>query len=175
MGGIKEGEFTLTEKIEISSGLINAIIAGYQIALNKTLGSGAAAMTQLLIKNIGDFLEEMLEGEGFEIHAIEDLKKDLPEAFKRLGISDKVKVELPGNGSTSGDKYLVKIYDSIFKPAARLLAKKGIKFTLSPESFLAAAIIRKAVRKVRPGAQVKIKMYPQENPEEPLVLEVIIR
>ncbi|MEB3861068.1 MAG: hypothetical protein GSR84_02465 [Desulfurococcales archaeon] len=175
MDGYKEGEFTLAEKIEIPSGLINAIIAGYQIALNKTLGAGAAAMTQLLIKDIGDFLEDMLEEIGFEVHEISDLKQDIPKAFKMLGISDDVEVEIPSNGANSGDKYIIKIKDSIFKPVARLLAKKGIKFTLSPESFLAAAIVRKAIRKTRPDAQVRIKVHPQKDPDDPLVIEVIVR
>ena len=174
-GEAKRGEFTLSEKIEIPSGLINAIIAGYQIALNKTLGSGSAAMTQLLIKEVGDFLEEMLEDVGFEVHQIKDLKEDIPQAFKMLGISDNVEVELPSDGEKKGDKYIIKIHDSIFKPVALLLAKKGIKFTLSPESFIAAAIVRKAIRKVKPDAQVRIKVHPQEKPEDPLVIEVIVR
>jgi phosphoenolpyruvate synthase/pyruvate phosphate dikinase len=175
MTGVKEGEFTLKEKIEIPSGLINAIIAGYQIALNRTLGSGAAAMTQLLIKDIGDFLEELLEEIGFEVHEIKDLKEDIPKSLKMLGISDKVEVEVPSDGAESGDKYVIKIYDSIFKPVAVMLAKKGISFTLSPESFITAAIVRKAVRKVRPNAQVRVKVHPQKSPDEPLVIEVIVR
>ena len=173
--GYKEGEFTLAEKVEIPSGLLNAIVAGYQIALSKTLGAGAAAMTQLLIKHIGDFLEEMLEDIGFEVHNIEDLSKDLPEAFKMLGISDNVEVESPSNGTSAGDKYIIKINDSIFKPVARLLHKKGIPFTLSPESFIAAAIVRKAIRKKKPDAQVRVKVHPQKSPDDPLVIEVIVR
>ncbi len=173
--GVKEGEFTLSEKIEIPSGLLNAIVAGYQIALNRTLGAGAAAMTQLLIKDIGEFLENMLEEIGFEVHDIKDLKEDIPEAFKMLGISDNVEVEVPSDGEEAGSKYVIKIHDSIFKPVAVLLAKKGIKFTLSPESFIAAAIVRKAIRKVKPDAQVKVRIKPQKTPDEPLVIEVIVR
>ena len=175
VGGVKEGEFTLAEKIEIPSGLLNAIVAGYQIALNKTLGAGSAAMTQLLIRDIGDFLEQMLEDIGFEIHDIKDLTKDIPEAFKMLGISDNVEVEIPSNGSSAGDKYVIKIYDSIFKPVAKLMYEKGIKFTLSPESFIAAAIVRKAIRKQKPDAQVRVKVLPQKSPDEPLVIEVVVR
>ncbi len=175
VNGVKEGEFTLKEKLEIPSGLINAIIAGYQIALNRALGSGAAAMTQLLIKDIGEFLEDMLEDIGFEVHDINDLKTDIPKAFSMLGISNNVEVELPDNGSNAGDKYIIKIHDSIFKPVARLMAEKGIKFTLSPESFLAAAIVRKAVRKQKPDAQVRIKVHPQKSVDDPLVIEVIVR
>ncbi len=172
---MKEGEFTLSEKIEVPSGLINAIVAGYQIALNRMLGQGAAAMTQLLLKDIGEFLEDMLEEIGFEVHDIKDLKEDIPKAFSMLGISNNVEVEIPQDGGESGSKYVIKIHDSIFKPVAILLAKKGIKFTLSPESFIAAAIVRKAIRKVRPDAQVKVRLKPQKSPEEPLVIEVIVR
>ncbi len=173
--GFRGGEFTLKEKIEVPSGLLNAIIAGYQIALNKTLGAGAAAMTQLLIKEIGDFLEELLEEVGFEVHEIKDLKEDIPKSLKMLGISEKVEVEVPTDGEKTGDKYVIKIYDSIFKPVALMLAKKGITFTLSPESFIVAAIVRKAIRKVRPDAQVRVKVNPQKSPDEPLVIEVIVR
>ena len=171
----KEGVFTLAEKVEVPSGLLNAIVAGYQVALNRVLGAGAAAMTQLLIKDIGEFLEGLLEDIGFEVHEMKDLKEDIPKALKMLGISDKVEVEVPSNGANSGDKYIIRIHDSIFKPVAMLLAKKGIKYTLSPESFIVAAIVRKAVRKVRPDAQVRIKLHPQKSPEEPLTIEVIIR
>ncbi len=174
-GGVKEGEFSLSEKIEVPSGLINAIVAGYQLALNKALGAGAAAMTQLLVRDIGDFLEGMLEEIGFELHDIADLKEDIPRAFKMLGISDNVEVEVPSDGEASGSKYIIKIHDSIFKPVARLLEKKGIKFTLSPESFIAAALVRKAIRKVKPDAQVRVKIHPQKSADEPLVIEVIVR
>jgi len=173
--GYREGKFTLEEKVTLPSGLLNAIIAGYQIALNRTLGSGSAAMTQLLIKDIGEYLEEMLEEIGFEVHEVKDLREDIPKAFKMLGISDNVEVEIPEDGAESGDKYIIKIHDSIFKPVAVMLAKKGIKFTLSPESFIAAAIVRKAVRKMKPDAQVRVKIHPQKSPEDPLVIEVIVR
>lgn len=175
MSGVEGGEFSMREKMEVPSGLINAIVAGYQIALNKTLGVGAAAMTQLLIKEVGDFLEELLEDIGFEVHEVKDLKDDIPKAFKMLGISDKVEVETPSNGAEKGDKYIVRIHDSIFKPVAVLLAKKGINYTLSPESFIAAAIIRKAIRKAKPDAQVRIKIHPQRSPEDPLTIEVTVR
>ncbi len=172
---VKESGFTLSKKVEISSGLINVIVAGYQIALNKTLGPGAAAMTQLLIKDIGEFLEDLLEDAGFELHDISDLSSDIPKAFQMLGISQRVEVETPSNGSNKGDKYIIKIYDSIFRPVALLLEKKGIKFTLSPESFLAAALVRKAIRKQKSDAQIKIKVRPQKSPDEPLVVEVEVR
>ncbi len=168
-------ELTLEEKITIPSGLLNAIVAGYQIALAKTLGRGAAAMTQLLIRDIGDVLEHLLEDIGFELHEASDLKEDIPKAFKLLGISDKVIVESPGNGTESGSKYIIRIEDSIFKPVARLLEKKGIPFTLSPEAFIAAALVKKAVKKKNPNAQVKIKVLPQKSSDEPLVIEVTVR
>ncbi|MCE4616557.1 MAG: hypothetical protein F7C09_05810 [Aeropyrum sp.] len=168
-------EMTLKENITVPSGLINAVIAGYQIALTKTLGRGSAAMTQLLIRDIGQVLEEMLEELGFVPREIKDLGEDMSKAFKMLGISDNVEVIIPGDGVEKDAKYVIKIYDSVFKPAARLLYKKGITFTLSPESFLAAALVRAAIRKVKPDAQVKIKVNPQKSPDEPLEIEVIVR
>ncbi len=168
-------EMTLSEEITIPSGLINAVIAGYQIALNKTLGKGAAAMTQLLIRDIGEVLEQLLEESGFELHEIKDLQNDIKRAFSMLGISNNVEVEVPSNGTSQGDKYVIKIHDSVFKPVARLLYKKGINYTLSPESFIAAAIVRMAIRKIKPDAQVRVKVLPQKTPDEPLVVEVIVR
>ncbi len=168
-------EMTLSEEITIPSGLINAVIAGYQIALNKTLGKGAAAMTQLLIRDIGEVLEQLLEESGFELHEIKDLQNDIKRAFSMLGISNNVEVEVPSNGTSQGDKYIIKIHDSVFKPVARLLYKKGINYTLSPESFIAAAIVRMAIRKIKPDAQVRVKVLPQKTPDEPLVVEVIVR
>ncbi len=165
----------MKENITVPSGLINAVIAGYQIALTKTLGRGSAAMTQLLIRDIGQVLEEMLEELGFVPREIKDLGEDMSKAFKMLGISDNVEVIIHGDGVEKDAKYVIKIYDSVFKPAARLLYKKGITFTLSPESFLAAALVRAAIRRVTPDAQVKIKVNPQKSPDEPLEVEVIVR
>ena len=158
------------EDVRIPSGLINAIVAGYQIALNRLLGAGgSAAMTQMLIRDIGDMLEEMLEEVGFDLGGEADLKDTIPKAFEMLGISRDVEVE------EAEGKYVIRIKDSVFKPTARLLESKGIKFTLSPESFLAAAIARKAIRKTRPDAQVKIRVHPQRSADDPLVVEVILR
>ena len=165
----------MKENITVPSGLINAVIAGYQIALTKTLGRGSAAMTQLLIRDIGQVLEEMLEELGFVPREIKDLGEDMSKAFKMLGISDNVEVIIHGDGVEKDAKYVIKIYDSVFKPAARLLYKKSITFTLSPESFLAAALVRAAIRRVTPDAQVKIKVNPQKSPDEPLEVEVIVR
>ena len=165
----------MSEEITIPSGLINAVIAGYQVALNRTLGKGAAAMTQLLIRDIGEVLEHLLEEAGFQLHEIKDLREDIKKAFSMLGISNNVEVETPSNGAEHGDKYVIKIHDSIFKPVARLLYKKGIPYTLSPESFIAAALVRMAIRKVKPDAQVRVKVNPQKSPDEPLVIEVVVR
>ncbi len=167
-------ELTL-EEVCLPSGLINAVILGYQVALNRTLGKGAAAMTQLLIKDIGEILEDLIEEAGFELGESTDLKNDISKAMKMLGVSDKVVVESPGNGTTSGSKYIIKIEDSVFKPVARILEKKGIPFTLAPEAFIAAALVRKAVRKKNPNAQVRIKVHPQKSADEPLVIEVTVR
>ena len=171
----REGRFTLTEKIEIPSGILNTIIAMYQIALSKALGSGSAALTQLILREATKLADEMLGEIEFEAGELESIDETIKKLFTELGISNKVEVEKPSNGDKAGKMYVIKIYDSIFKPVAILLAKKGIKFTLSPESFIAAYIIQKVVQKTNPSAKVRINIEPMKSPEEPLVIKVMIR
>ncbi len=171
----KEGKFSLTDKIEFPTGTLNTIIAMYQIALSKALGSGSAALTQLILREATKLADEMLGEISFESGSLEELDKTIPELLKILGISDKVEVEKPSNGDQAGKTYVVKIYDSVFKPVALLLAKKGIKFTLSPESFIVAYIVQKVVRKTNPKAKVRIDVEPMKSADEPLVVKVTIR
>ena len=170
-----EGRFDLSDKKEIPTGTINAIIAMYQLALSKALGSGSAALTQLILRDATSIADEMLKDLGVELGEIEDLEKDIPKVFKLVGISEKVEVEVPEDKSSSGSVYVIKVYDSIFKPVALLLQKKGIKFTLSPESFIAAYVVRKALRKKNAKANVRIQVEPMKSPEEPLVIKIIVR
>ncbi len=171
----KEGRFDLSEKKSIPTGTINAIIAMYQLALSKALGSGSAALTQLILRDITDLADAMLKDLGIELGEVADLREDIPKVFRTMGISERVEVETPEKATESGSIYIIKVYDSIFKPVALLLNKKGIKFTLSPESFIAAYLVRKAIRKVNPKAQVRIQVEPYESIEKPLVIKVIVR
>lgn len=169
------GRFDLTDKKEIPTGMINAIIAMYQVALSKALGTGSAALTQLILRDVTTIADDMLKDMGVELGEVEDLKDDVPKVFKLMGISDKVEVEVPEETTASGSTYVIKVYDSIFKPVALLLQKRGIKFTLSPESFIAAYVIRKALRKKDAKAHVRIQVEPMKTPEEPLIIKVIVR
>lgn len=171
----QEGRFDLTDKKEIPTGLVNAIVAMYQLALSKALGTGSAALTQLILREVTDIADEMLENIGFKLGDIGDLKTDLQKIFSLLGISDKVEVDVPEKVNATGSVYEVRIYDSIFKPVALLLAKKGIKFTLSPEAFIVAYVVRKALSKMGKKVNVRISVEPMRSPEEPLVVKVIIR
>ncbi len=170
-----EGRFDLSDKKEIPTGTINAIIAMYQLALSKVLGSGSAALTQLILREVTKIADEMLKDLGVELGDVEDLEKDIPKIFKLTGVSEKVEVEVSGDKASSGSVYTIKVYDSVFKPVALLLQRKGIKFTLSPESFIAAYVIRKVLRKKNAKANVRIQVEPMKSPEEPLIIKVIVR
>ncbi len=170
-----EGRFDLSDKREIPTGTINTIVAMYQLALSKALGTGSAALTQLILRDATEIADEMLKNLGIELGDIGNLEKDIPKIFKLMGISSKVEVEVPKDATAVGSTYVIKVYDSIFKPVALLLQKRGIKFTLSPESFIAAYVIRKALRKRDIKANVRIQVEPMKSPKEPLVIKIIIR
>jgi len=172
----KAGVFDLSDKANIPTGTVNAIVAMYQLALSKALGSGSAALTQLILRDVTEIADEMFKQLGIEIgDSVEDITEDIKKAFKLMGISENVEVEVPEKAEEKGSVYVVKVYDSIFKPVAILLGKKGIKFTLSPESFIAAYVVRKALRQKNAKANVRIQVEPMKSPEEPLVIRIIIR
>lgn len=172
----KEGVFDLSDKASIPTGTINAIVAMYQLALSKALGSGSAAMTQLILRDVTEIADEMFKNLGIEIgEAVEDIASDIPKVFKIMGISENVEVEVPEKAEEKGAVYTIKVYDSVFKPVALMLAKRGIKFTLSPESFIAAYVIRKALRQKNAKANVRIQVEPMKSPDEPLIIKVIVR
>ncbi len=170
-----EGRFDLADMKNIPTGAINAIVAMYQLALSKVLGSGSAALTQLILRDATEIADDMLKNLGVEIGDVGDIKSDIPKVFKLMGISERVEVDIPKEAASSGSVYVVKIYDSVFKPVALLLAKKGIAYTLSPESFIAAYVVRKAVRKQNAKANVRISVEPMKSPDEPLIIRITIR
>ncbi len=172
----KAGVFDLSDKAHIPTGTLNAIVAMYQTALSKALGSGSAALTQLILRDVTQIADDMFKQFGIELGIdVEDIAKDIKDAFKIMGISNKVEVEVPEKAESKGSEYVIKVYDSIFKPVALMLEKKGIKFTLSPEAFIAAYVIRKALRQKNEKANVRISVEPMKSPEEPLVIRVVIR
>ncbi len=170
----KEGRFDLSERREIPTGLINMIVAMYQLALSKALGSGSAALTQLILRDVTELMDPMLKSLNIQLGDVSDIKTDLPKIFRLIGISEHVEVDVPET-TEKGQEYIIKIYDSIFKPVALLLGEHGIRYTLSPESFIAAYVIRKALRKQNTKANVRILMEPMKSPDEPLIIKIIIR
>ncbi len=165
----------MTKEICLPSGVLNAIIAMYQVALSKALGSGSAALTQLILREATELADEMLGEISFDTGSLEQLDKTIFDLLHTLKIADRIEVEKPSNGDKAGSVYIVKIYDSIFKPVALLLGRKNIKFTLCPEAFMIAYIIQKVVKKTNPKAKVRINVEPMKSPDEPLVVEVSIR
>jgi len=173
----KQGVFTLEEEVKIKSGVLNTIIAMYQVAISKALGTGSAAMTQLILREIERLTDEMLAKIGFELPEVEDIPKEIVEVFKLFGFSHKVEVEMPEAGKEhhAGSEFVVKVYDSIFKPVAYMLMQKGIKYTLSPESFLAAYVVMKALEKRGEKPRVRVNVEPLKSLEDPLVIRITVR
>lgn len=76
--------------------LMNSLVTGYSIALAKTLGSGAGAMTQILLSEIGEVLSAMVDeilGSGQASYELENVEELLKNAFLELGIAKDVKIE----------------------------------------------------------------------------------
>ena len=141
--------------------LMNAVVTGYTIALSKALGSGATAMSQLLIKEIGDVLSEMVDqilGSKQLEYNVENRIDLIKSALLEMGICKEV--EVVSEGRENEETHTIKISDSIFHPAHMVLVKQGFReFPLSPEGFLCAAVIRKVLRLKDggdPKAQVRI-------------------
>ncbi len=152
--------------------LVNVIIAAYQYALHRALGSGSGAMTQMLITDLGDELVNLLEDVGVRIMEAENVADAIRRALEEFGIAKKVEVVKPEENKV-GEEYIVKIYDSVFKDIPRFLAKVGASYTLSPEALLVAAIVRGFLRKRDPNARVSVRVEPYE-PGKPLTIHVRI-
>lgn len=153
-----------------------AIVAMYQLAVNKVLGKGSAAMTQLILRDATELFDEFLKEAGLELGGVGDIREDVKRVFKELGISEHVEVEVPEEAEASGSVYVIKVYDSIFKPVALHLKDLGIDFTLSPESFVAAYVVRKALRQGKNAkANIRIAVEPMKSPDDPLVIKITIR
>ncbi len=151
--------------------LVNVIIAAYQYALHRALGSGSGAMTQLLISTLGDELIELLRDIGMDVMS-KNLEDAIRHALEEFGIAKNVEVVKPETSKT-GEEYVIRIYDSVFKDIPRFLSKIGAHYTLSPEALLTAAIVRGFLRKRDPDARVTVSVDSYE-PDKPLVIRVKI-
>ena len=138
---------------EYSIHLMNALISGYSIALHKTLGAGAGAMTQILLTEVGEVLSAMVdviladEQVSFEVENTDEIIKS---ALLKLGISKNIVIETNREGEL--EKHTIYIKNSIFSSSHEVLVNKGIKeFPLSPEGLLCASIIRRILREQEGG------------------------
>jgi len=133
--------------------LMNSLVTGYSIALAKTLGSGAGAMTQILLSEIGEVLSAMVDeilGSGQASYELENVEELLKNAFLELGIAKDVKIEK--NIKDNMVIYKLYIKGSLFAPVHKILIDRGLKeFPLSPEGLLAASIVRRVLRERKDG------------------------
>ncbi|UXD21089.1 hypothetical protein IPA_00045 [Ignicoccus pacificus DSM 13166] len=143
----------------INSALVNGIITAYQIALYRTLGAAANAMSQMLISELGDSLLEYVD-KILNTKDHEDPLKSVLDAFQELGIAKDVTLEQPDENTW---KFVIK--DSVFKPTHSMLKQRGItSFTLSPEALLIAAIVRKGLREHgRGNERVKVEAMIEDS------------
>ncbi len=163
-------------------GLLNAIVAGYQLCMVRMLGSGATATTQILLTEVGELLSRMVDrilDSSQASYELENVGKLIANAFRELGIARRVEVEELEATEKHGQKlrrYRVLVYDSIFSPAHRILVERGVReFTLSPEALLAAAIVRRVLRERTGGdrrARVTVKAILPQAADQPL--EVLV-
>ncbi len=144
---------------EYSIHLMNALISGYSIALHKTLGAGAGAMTQILLTEVGEVLSAMVdviladEQVSFEVENTDEIIKS---ALLKLGISKNIVIETNREGEL--EKHTIYIKNSIFSSSHEVLVNKGIKeFPLSPEGLLCASIIRRILRE-KEGGDIKTRI-----------------
>ncbi len=167
------GEETLRSIIPekpVSGVLVNAMLIGLQLAIQRTLGQGATAMTQLLVRNAEEFIR-VLKAMGLLQDLSGNPEEDIPRVFKELDISDHV--EVIKHSQPWG--YTIRIRDSVFMPASIYLGMNDIPFTINPEAFLAAGIISQAVKeKLGDKARIRVSVALSKKPGEPLVIEVKI-
>ncbi len=150
----------------IPSPLINAIISAYQIAINKALGAGANAMSQMLLTELGDFLSNYVEELVGNID-FSDPREATKKVFKELGIAKDVEIE-----EVDG-KWEVEVRGSVFIPTYKILAERGVKFfTLSPEALIIASIIRKSLR-LKGDEKARVRVKAETPKDEVLRFEVI--
>ncbi len=139
--------------------LMNALITGYSIALHKTLGTGAGAMTQILLTEVGEVLSGMVDiilGDEQVAFENENLDEILKSALLKLGIAEDVVIESSMNGNM--EIYKIFIKKSLFNSTHQILIEKGIKeFPLSPEGLLCASIVRRVLRE-KTGGDAKARI-----------------
>ena len=156
--------------------LMNALVSGYSIALHKTLGAGAGAMTQILLTEVGEVMSAMVDiilGDEQLSFETENTDEILKSALLKLGIAEDVEIESDRNNGL--EKHKIYIKNSIFDSCHKILIDKGIKeFPLSPEGLLCASIIRRILREKTGGdAKARVNVNTKLPVDgETLILEI---
>ena len=171
--GVKNMENRTAERI---IPLMNSLVTGYSIALAKTLGSGAGAMTQILLTEVGEVLSAMVDeilGSKQVSYELENVEELLRNAFLELGIAEDIKIEKEIKNNML--IYRLYINNSLFSPVHKILVDRGLKeFPLSPEGLLSASIVRRVLRE-RTGGDAKARVnvttkLPTDG--NPLIVEI---
>jgi len=154
-----------------------AILAGYQLALWRALGSGSGAMTQMLLGEVGDLVLEALRETGVNIdYDVAEPDKIVEDVLGRIGIAREVRVERLEDSVKHGRRlrrYRVVIKDSMFAPVHAMLVQRGMReYPLSPEALVIAAIVRRVLHSRNPRARVSVRAILPASGNEPL--EVIV-
>jgi len=154
-----------------------AILAGYQLALWRALGSSSGAMTQMLLGEVGDLVLEALRETGIDIdYDVAEPDKIIEDVLRKIGIAREVRVERLEDSVKHGRRlrrYRVTIKDSMFAPVHAMLAQRGMReYPLSPEALVIAAIVRRVLQSKNSRARVNVRtILPAPDNE---FLEVII-
>ena len=160
---------------------INAILLGYQVVIGKTLGRSFGGMTQMLLKEVGDLLSEIVDkltGDGVE-YTEENIKEAIRRSLVETGIAKEVIIEeLPPEEKHGAllRRFRIRVKDSMFKPIYSILVQKGFtEFPLSPEGMLIAAVVLRILKKSNRDARLNMKAKLPRADEEDLeiVLEEI--
>lgn len=150
---------------------VNTIVLGYQVVIGKTLGKSFGGMTQMLLREVGELLSEVVDN---LVGGLDYSEENLAEAIKRslleTGIAKKVEVEeLPAEAKHGRKmrRFRIRIEDSIFKPIYEVLVKKGyVEFPMSPEGMLIAAVVLKVLKKSNKDARVGMHARLPKSDEE---------
>ena len=155
-----------------------AVLAGYQMALYRALGkSGAGAMTQMLLGEVGDLvLDALARAEGEIKYDAAEPHEIIADVLRRLGIAREVRVERLEDAEKHGRRlrrYRVEIADSMFMPVHRMLTERGLReYPLSPEAMIVAAIVRRVLTAKNPRARVNVTTVLPQSENEPLTIMV---
>jgi len=150
----------------IPSPLVNGIVAAYQIAITKTLGSASNAMAQMLLTELGELLSNYVD-EVLGKADYGNVEETVKRAFEELGLAKEVNVE-----KSDDNKWIIEVKGSVFIPVYKILKDRGVQFfTLSPEALLVASIIRKHLREKGDGRE-RVKVKAEVPSDEVLRFEV---